>query len=188
MLKDMFDMDICYFLNCFCVYSFLGWLFECMVMTYENRSVTNRGFAKGPYCPIYACGALSIYFFLKPIAGHYVAIFVCGMIMATTLEYITAKIMTRLFGGFWWDYNNKKFNYRGVICLESSLCWGLMALCTFILFQPAVEKIVNTYFASYGKHVAIVFLLVYMLDFTTSFRRARKESKAKNSTDELQYE
>ena len=45
------------------------------------------------------------------------------MTMATTMELITANVMIRLFGSFWWDYSHKPFNYRGITCLESSLAW-----------------------------------------------------------------
>jgi uncharacterized membrane protein len=157
-------------------------------MTYENKALTNRGFVRGPFCIIYGLGALSVYFILQPIAHHYLAIFLCGMVMSTVLELITAKIMTRLFGGFWWDYNNKRFNYHGVICLESSLCWGAMSLCTFIIFQPTIERIVDTYYTSYGRAIAIVLLLVYTLDFMTSFYHAHHANgKTKQSeTDDEQ--
>lgn len=180
--KYTFDMSIFYFLNCFFLYSFFGWIFECIVMTYENKAVTNRGFIRGPFCTIYGLGALSVHFILRPIAHNYMAVFLCGMIMATLLEIITAKIMTRLFGNFWWNYDNKPFNYHGVICLESSLCWGMMSLCTFIFFQPFIETIVNTYYTSYGKTVAIILLLVYILDFSTSFRRAFKANSSNDDT------
>lgn len=176
-----FDMSFYYFLNCFFLYSFFGWIFECIVMTYENKAITNRGFIRGPFCTIYGLGALSVYFILRPISNNYIAIFICGMVMATTLEIVTAKIMTRLFGGFWWNYDNKRFNYRGVICLESSLCWGAMSLCTFIFFQPFIESIVNIYYLSYGKIVALTVLVVYLLDFCTSFIRA---FKANNSAED----
>ncbi len=178
--KQTFDMSIFYFLNCFFLYSFFGWIFECIVMTYENRAITNRGFIRGPFCTIYGLGALSVYFILQPISHNYIATFVCGMTMATLLEIVTAKIMTRLFGDFWWNYDNKPFNYRGVICLESSLCWGAMSLCTFIIFQPIIEAIVNTYYLSYGKPVAVVLMLIYILDFSTSFRRAVKANNVEN--------
>lgn len=176
-----FDMSFYYFLNCFFLYSFFGWIFECAVMTYENKAITNRGFIRGPFCTIYGLGALSVYFILRPISNHYIAIFICGMAMATMLEMITAKIMTRLFGSFWWNYDNKRFNYRGVICLQSSLCWGAMSLCTFIFFQPLVEFIVNIYYLSCGKEAALTVLAVYVLDFCTSFIRA---VKANNSAED----
>jgi uncharacterized membrane protein len=155
-------------------------------MTYENKAITNRGFIRGPFCTIYGLGALSVYFLLQPISQHYVAIFICGMVMATLLEIVTAKIMTRLFGGFWWNYDNKRFNYHGVICLQSSLCWGVMSLCTFIVFQPMVEAIVDTYYLYCGKLVAVSVLLLYILDFATSFRRAIRSNA--NNEEELELD
>lgn len=172
LFKPMIDMGLFYLLNCFFVYSFCGWVFECIVMTYENKAITNRGFTKGPFCIIYGLGAMFVYIFLRPLSGNYWALFLCGMVMATLLELITAKIMTHIFGGFWWNYNNKKFNYHGVICLESSLCWGVMSMCTFTFFQPAVERIVNFYYPAYGRIVALILLAIYLIDFSTSFRRA----------------
>ena len=34
-------MDIFYFINCFFVYSFLGWIFECIVISYEEKAPVN---------------------------------------------------------------------------------------------------------------------------------------------------
>ena len=156
-------MDIFYFINCFFVYSFLGWIFECIVISYEEKAPVNRGFIRGPFCTIYGVGAL------------------------------VAKLMVRLFGEFWWDYNNKPFNYKGVICLESTICWGVMTMLLFVLFQPLVERIVNTYYFNFGKPVAIIILLVYALDFSTSFYKAyeakeQKENNAVTSEDEPELE
>lgn len=151
-------------------------------MTYENKALTNRGFIRGPFCTIYGLGALSVYFILRPLSDHHFAVFLCGMVMATLLELITAKVMTKLFGGFWWNYDNKRLNYRGVICLESSVCWGIMSICTFTVFQPIVERIVNIYYGSYGKITATFLVFVYLLDFATSFKR--ELGKAKNEQNE----
>ena len=65
-------------------------------------------------------------------------LFFLGAILATTFEFLVAKLMVRLFGEFWWDYNNKPFNYKGVICLESTICWGVMTMLLFVLLQPLV--------------------------------------------------
>ena len=110
-----------------------------------------------------------------------------------TFEFLVAKLMVRLFGEFWWDYNNKPFNYKGVICLESTICWGVMTMLLFVLFQPLVERIVNTYYFNFGKPVAIIILLVYALDFSTSFYKAyeakeQKENNAVTSEDEPELE
>ena len=133
-------MDIFYFINCFFVYSFLGWIFECIVISYEEKTPVNRGFIRGPFCTIYGVGALGTYFLFLPISHNKMLLFFLGAILATTFEFLVAKLMVRLFGEFWWDYNNKPFNYKGVICLESTICWGVMTMLLFVLFQPLVEE------------------------------------------------
>jgi uncharacterized membrane protein len=175
---NKFGMDIYFMLNCFFIYSFLGWIFECIVMSIEEKAPVNRGFIRGPLCTIYGLGALTVYFVFQPIASHKIELFICGAVLATIIEVLTAVLMTKLFGGFWWNYDNKKFNYRGVICLESSLCWGLMTVLTFVFFQPLIERIVNIYYSSCGRMVALVILAGYCVDFSTSFKRAYNEKES----------
>lgn len=180
-------MDIFYFLNCFFLYSFFGWIFECIVMSYEEKKLVNRGFIRGPLCTIYGAGALGVYLLFKPIAHNKLLVFIVGAVVATLLEIAVALLMTKLFGYFWWNYNNKKFNYRGVICLESTICWGLMSMLTFVIFQPFVEKIVNLYYLSCGKIVALALLAYYCLDFSTSFHKAyeEKEDRLTNNSEDF---
>ena len=53
------DMTIYHTINWFFAFSFIGYLLECTVLSYENRSpVLNRGFGHGPFCVIYGFGAL----------------------------------------------------------------------------------------------------------------------------------
>ena len=48
----------------FLTYSMMGWLVESIYMSFCNHKITNRGFAKGPFCPIYGFGALTVFFVL----------------------------------------------------------------------------------------------------------------------------
>lgn len=155
-------------------------------MSYEEKRPVNRGFIRGPLCTIYGAGALSIYFILGPIADKKLLVFMFGAVAATLLEIVVALLMSKLFGYFWWNYNEKKFNYKGVICLESSICWGVMALLTFVVFQPFVEYIVNGYYNICGKLIAMIVLVYYCIDFSTSFYKAyeeREERLNNNSED-----
>ena len=171
-IYKLIGIDPYFILNCFFVYSFLGWIFECIVMSIEEKGLVNRGFIKGPLCTIYGAGALSVYYLLQPISHSPLALFLCGMILATLLEIVTAKIMTHLFGDFWWDYNSKPFNYKGVICLESSICWGFMTVAMFMFINPAVESLVKVYYESIGKPLVAVIAVAYCIDFSTSFYKA----------------
>ena len=152
--------DLYHLVNWFFVYSILGWLVESIYMSLCNRKITNRGFIKGPICPIYGFGALGVYFVLKPLEGNYVALYFFGAVLATTFEFLTAKLMLHLFGEVWWDYHNKPFNYKGIICLESTIAWGFYTIIMFGFLQKMVVRIVEAYPRRFGTLFG-GFLLIY---------------------------
>ena len=133
----MFDvqilgMDMYRILHTFVLFSFLGYLMECVVLSIEKkRLVLDRGFMKGPFCIIYGFGALIIPALLRPFSHNLFLLFAAGMLLATVLEYLTGIAMMRLFGSLWWDYSHKPFNYKGILCLESSVGWGVLAVLYF---------------------------------------------------------
>lgn len=187
MFYNMTGMNFLYFLNCFFIYSFLGWGFECIVMSITERKPVNRGFVRGPLCPIYGAGALGVYILFRPFSDNMVLIFIIGALIATLLEIAVALLQTKVFGYFWWNYNNKRFNYKGVICLESTICWGIMSMLTFVLFQPTVEYIVNMYYPVCGSFAALIILVGYCIDFSSSFHKAfeEKEYRLENNTEDF---
>lgn len=127
----------------FFVYSIIGWFVESTYMSLCNRQFTNRGFVRGPLCPIYGVGEFIIYNALSPLANNYLALFVVGTFFATSLEYITARIMIHKFGFVWWDYTNKPFNYKGIICLESTIAWGAYTIIEFAFLHRIVVRFVQ---------------------------------------------
>ena len=80
------DMTIYHTINWFFAFSFIGYLLECTVLSYENRRpVLNRGFGHGPFCVIYGFGALGACLILEPLAGQPVALYFASVVMATSL-------------------------------------------------------------------------------------------------------
>lgn len=121
-------VNVYHMINWFFMFSFFGYLLECIVLSYEYRTpVINRGFGHGPFCIIYGFGALGACIFLQPFASQPLKLYLATSIMATTMELVTAHLMIRLFGSFWWDYSHKWMNYKGIICVQSSVpgdSWG----------------------------------------------------------------
>ena len=111
-------------IECFVFYSMLGWAVESLYMSICNRKLTNRGFGVGPFCPIYGFGAVFGYFLLRPLASHPVLLYLTAAVSATAFEYLVAILMQKVLHQVWWDYNEKPFNYKGLICLESTLRLG----------------------------------------------------------------
>ena len=174
-------VDVYYVVHWFFIYSILGWTIESVYMSFCNKKLTNRGFIRGPICPIYGVGALTVYFVLRPFAGNYLELFVFGSLMATAIEFCTAKIMIRVFGGVWWDYNEKPFNYQGIICLESSIVWGLYSVFEFWFLQSFVERIVKSYPVMFGRILGIGLISYYLFAFCTKIYHNRKESQDEGS-------
>lgn len=83
-----------------------------------------------------------ITYFYTLIEHNYVALYIWGCIAATIFEYLTAQVMLRLFDEVWWDYTHKKINYKGILCLQSTLGWGFLALFIFGIFNQLVENLV----------------------------------------------
>ena len=125
---QLFGMDLYHLVAAFVLYSMIGWLVESIYMSICEKKITNRGFARGPFCPIYGVGALGAVILFTPIKDKYWLVYILGCIVATVFEFIVGKLMIRFLGSLWWDYNEKFLNYQGIICLESTLAWGLYAL------------------------------------------------------------
>lgn len=171
----------------FLTYSMMGWLVESIYMSFCNHKITNRGFAKGPFCPIYGFGALTVFFILRPYSDNSILLFFLGSFLATTLEFLTALVMKRIFGEIWWDYHEKPFNYRGIICLESSIAWGFYTLFLFMFLQNIVAAFVAMIPVRAGRVIGNLILIGYIMDFSATIYRQKKEN-LRESMDEEQIQ
>lgn len=171
----------------FLTYSMMGWLVESIYMSFCNHKITNRGFAKGPFCPIYGFGALTVFFILCPYSDNSILLFFLGSFLATTLEFLTALVMKRIFGEIWWDYHEKPFNYRGIICLESSIAWGFYTLFLFMFLQNIVAAFVAMIPVRAGRVIGNLILIGYIMDFSATIYRQKKEN-LQESMDEEQIQ
>lgn len=173
--REFMGTDYYHVIHWFLVYSILGWMVESIYMSFCNGHITNRGFVTGPFCPIYGVGALSVYFLLQPFQESYFKLYIMGAIIATALEFLVAHLMQRIFGEVWWDYKDKPFNYKGILCLESTIAWGFYTVFLFLFLHKLVERIVNSYSVSWGERMALVVIFLFLLDFTLNMYRAKKE-------------
>lgn len=171
----------------FLTYSMMGWLVESIYMSFCNHKITNRGFAKGPFCLIYGFGALTVFFILRPYSDNSILLFFLGSFLATTLEFLTALVMKRIFGEIWWDYHEKPFNYRGIICLESSIAWGFYTLFLFMFLQNIVAAFVAMIPVRAGRVIGNLILIGYIMDFSATIYRQKKEN-LQESMDEEQIQ
>lgn len=170
--KEMFGTDVYHLVAAFVIYSVLGWLVESVYMSFCNRKLTNRGFAKGPFCPIYGFGAVIGYLVLSPLKGQYVKLYLVGALLATVFEYLVGRGMIKIFGRLWWDYHEKPFNFQGIICLESTIAWGFYAIGIVHFVHDAVNSLIGRVHFGYGVRIVQVILALVAIDYTVQLLRA----------------
>ena len=164
----------------FFTYSLLGYVLECIVLSIgKRRLVTNRGFAGHlPFCVIYGFGVLAGYGLLRPFEDNLVLLFLLGAIGASAFEFLTAQAQLRLFGDFWWDYTDKPFNYKGILCLESTVGWGLGAILVVKLLHRPVAGLVAMFPQQLDAPLAVLLVAAYLADFAYSAHVASRRQQA----------
>ena len=108
------------------VYSFLGWVGETVVATIKGRQFTNRGMASGPFCFVYGTAGVLLAVGLADLRTNWLALFAGSFLIATVVEWVTAKFLERVHHRRLWDYSGKKFNLDGYVCLQYSVLWGVL--------------------------------------------------------------
>ncbi|MDD6656263.1 MAG: hypothetical protein PUE95_03005 [Lachnospiraceae bacterium] len=168
----MYHYNLQEWLLFFFIYCFLGWCWESCYVSAKKHQWVNRGFMKGPFLPIYGFGALSVLIATLPVRPFPVLVFVFGMLGATALELVTGICMEKLFHVRYWDYSNQKFNYKGHICLTSSIAWGAFSLAMIYGFHKPIEKLVLSIPFVWLDILTTVLTVIVAADFAISFKTA----------------
>lgn len=163
--RELFGTDVYHLISAFIIYSVLGWLVESIYMSFCNRKITNRGFGKGPFCPIYGFGGVVGYLILHPLSGKYIRLYLVGALLATLFEYLVGRLMLKIFGEVWWDYNDKPCNYQGIICLESTVAWGFYAIIIIMFLHGRILNFIDRYDVQFGVRACEVILLLVTVDY-----------------------
>ena len=156
----------------FYIYCFFGWCFESTYVSLRKRRFVNRGFLHSPLLPIYGSGAVVMLLVTLRLRSHVVLMFFAGMIGATALELVVGLAMEAIFEVKYWDYSNQKFNYKGVICLSSSLCWGLFTvLLNKVIHQPVESFVLGLPAAAVTVTVCVI-SVIFLCDTVVSVKVA----------------
>ncbi len=168
----MYQYSVSEWLFFFYFYCFFGWVFESTFVSVKSRRFVNRGFMRGPFLPIYGSGAIMMLVVSMPFQDNIFLTYIAGCIGATILELVTGIAMESLFKVRYWDYSNQRFNYKGHICLSSTIAWGFLTILMTGFVHRGVEKVV---FAIPSIVVSVVTIIVteyIVVDFTLSFKAA----------------
>lgn len=156
----------------FFIYCFFGWMWESSFVSIRTKKLTNRGFMRGPFIPIYGCGCVLMMAVGAPLMAHPIAMYFTGMICATVMEFITGDMMLRIFRVRYWDYTGRFLNIKGHVCLAASILWGFFTLLMNYVGKIPIERKVMMIPPEW-LHVIVLILLVYFVaDFSLSFKTA----------------
>lgn len=164
--REIMGTELIYLTECFILYSFIGWIVESLYMSLCNRRWTNRGFVFGPFCPIYGFGGVVGNMLMRPLSGHVIWLYIIGAIAATVFEYLVGILMQRTLHEVWWDYHEKPFNYKGIICLESTVAWGFYAIIIVKFLNERMMSVVSRVPFDIARRICWCVILYYFFDFS----------------------
>lgn len=168
----MFNYTIPQWFLIFFIYCFLGWLWECLYVSCKEKKIVNRGFMHGPFLPIYGCGAILLLKIAGPFGLVWWKIYFIGMISCTSMEFITGKLMEKLFHVRYWDYSNEPLNFKGHICLGVSMAWGAVAIFLNAFIHRPVDQLVLSVPEPIVESLVNGVMIIFAVDFTLSFIEA----------------
>lgn len=169
-------MAVSQYFNEFIVFSFLGWVYECIYCTIAEKRWQNRGFLFGPICPIYGAGATAAVILFGHILPNLIGvsgggedtpiwqIFLICMVGCTLLEYVTSYTLEKAFHARWWDYHNMPMNLNGRICLPASLGFGVAGIVIVKFLFPVVYRIEAQGIPVLTELLSLLFMAVFAAD------------------------
>ena len=129
----------------FIFYSFLGWVWESIYCTINEKKWADRGFLFGPICPIYGSCVIVVSLLFSSIPAlmdpnfPLWAIFLICLVGSAIAEFGTSWVLEKRFHARWWDYSHMPLNIQGRICLPVSIAFGLAGVLIVKYLIPFVE-------------------------------------------------
>lgn len=158
----------------FVIYSVCGWIIETLLYVIRDKKVVKRGFLFGPLCPIYGTGAVICTFLLYGRINNVFLLFVLGLLLCGSLEYLTHFVMEKLFHAMWWDYSNRRFNIKGRVYLNGLIYFGIGAVLIVKVFQPLVYKLIDLMPDSVIYSICFAVYTILIIDVTATLADLKK--------------
>lgn len=164
-------MIISQLFDCFVIFSFVGWIYECTYCTCRGGHWQNRGFLYGPVCPIYGSGvvlALVVFHFIPPMpSGEAYPIWEIFLVCAAgsaVLEFVTSWVLEKCFHALWWDYSSVPFNIQGRICPPATCGFGIAGVFVVRFLIPFLEGLPRDQHVLLNELMGIGFAFILGMD------------------------
>lgn len=161
-----------YYINSFFIYSFFGYIYECIYNKIKNNE-NGSGILYGPYTPIYGIGSVIILLVSKYIFSllklpkilEILIMLISITIILTFLEWLGGTLIEKIFKVTFWNYRRFKYNIGKYIALEVSIIWVLGALLIIYVIQPFLDKFIYLI----PNYITYLLILGMLIDFTIVF-------------------
>lgn len=142
----------------FLAFSFLGWCAEVTFYIFKTGRLINRGFAKGPFCPIYGVG-ISLSYLLLSSVRSFLLLALFSMAIATAVELAVGLAIDKLLDIRLWDYREERWSIGGYVCPKFSLIWGIVSAAVIRLI-PTLDPLMAL---ARSPRICALVLLVFVL-------------------------
>ncbi len=140
MKKSIFWKILIYFI----IYSIGGFLLETIYAIFTKGMLESRqSFLYGPFCIVYGIAAICFIFLLKKYKNNNVKLFIYGLVLGCTIEYMSSYIGELLLHVKWWDYSNDFLNINGRTCLYYAVLWGFLSIVLVKYINPWLDKMID---------------------------------------------
>lgn len=160
-------------LGYFIIYSFLGYIIETLfALITEGIWESRQSFLYGPFCAIYGLGAVVMILFLQYFNKNKITLFLGGVLIGSTTEYLLSFLGDKFLHVVWWDYSDMPLNINGRICLFFSIFWGILAMALVKYINPKIddllEKIKTKVPVKWLKIIIVAIIIFLIFDFFIS--------------------
>ena len=184
--------NLAYYFLIFFIFSVFGYLCEVISVSIIDKKINlNRGYFIGPYLPIFGFGSLLIIFLLKNYSNDYIVLFVLGMALCITLEYVTSYLLEKIFGLRWWDYSDKTININGRVSINTGLLFGLGSIFVLWVTNNFLYSTLNKIPDNNLIIISTFLLFILIIDFLFStsiivgLKNNRDEISSLDNTEEV---
>lgn len=161
-----------FYVNCFFVYSILGYILE-TVVSLITKSNFKSGILTGPWTIVYGIGALVILFtsnylfknlHMNRVIETIVLFFVIGIILSF-LEALGGVLTEKIFGKVFWDYSSQKYHIGHYISLEMTLVWSVASVIFIYVIHPLLKDIIK----KIPIFITIILIGLFLFDVLKTF-------------------
>lgn len=182
-ITNTISLEIFFFFLC----SIAGFLWEVLLMYYLTGSYVNRGFFYGPWLPIYGSGGVLFHLLLgnkdyyaqaassginfrkqTPFFPRFLGIFVLTALLGTSIEFSLGWFLDTFLNLRYWDYSTYPMQFRGYICLFSSLGFGFAGALWICIFSNFFRRLWFCISIKNRRNLNAFLLLLFALDCAAS--------------------